>query len=99
MTTVITNQQTLTVRLDKFETKVTQIDKSVKDTITSLEFTQKDVEDLKKDNARLKNESKNVEKALQAAEFNLRSLIQQQNNLLCLRGLLEGVLFLRITTL
>ena len=81
MTTVITNQQTLTERLDKFEKQVTHVDKKVKETISSLEFTQKDVQDLKNDNALLKLESKKVENALQAAETNLRNLIEQQNNL------------------
>ena len=57
MTTVITNQQTLTERLDKFEKQVTHVDKKVKATISSLEFTQKDVQDLKNDNALLKLES------------------------------------------
>ena len=47
MTMVITNQRTLTERLDKFEKQVTHVDKKVKETISSLEFTQKDVQDLK----------------------------------------------------
>ena len=51
MTTVITNQQTLTERLDKFEKQVTHVDKRVTETISSLEFTQKDVQELKKDYA------------------------------------------------
>ena len=62
MTTVITNQRTLTGRLDKFEKQVTHVEKKVKETISFLEFTQKDVQDLKNDNALLKLESKKVDR-------------------------------------